>query len=36
MLLPIKKVPLPEEIFPQTWQTVIFRNFGLVSTDKIA
>lgn len=36
MLLPIKKVPLPKEVFPQRWQTVIFRNYGLVSTDKIA
>ena len=36
MLLPIKKVPLPKEIFPQTWQTVIFRNYGIVSTEKIA
>ena len=36
MLLPIKKVPLPQEVFPRSWQTVIFRNYGLVSTDKIA
>lgn len=36
MLPEIKKVPLQKEIFPQTWQTVIFRNYGLISTDKIA
>lgn len=36
MLLPIKEVPLQKEIFPQSWQTVIFRNYGLISTDKIA
>lgn len=36
MLLPIKKVPLPKEVFPHTWQTVIFRNYGLISTEKIA
>ena len=32
----MKKVPLPQEVFPQKWQTVIFRNYGLVSDDKIA
>ena len=36
MLPQIKKVPLQKEIFPHTWQTVIFRNYGLISTDKIA
>ena len=36
MLPQIKKVPLQKEIFPRTWQTVIFRNYGLISTDKIA
>lgn len=36
MLPKIKKVPLQKEIFPQSWQTVIFRNYGLVSLDKIA
>ena len=36
MLPIVKKVPLQKEIFPHTWQTVIFRNYGLVSIDKIA
>lgn len=36
MLPQIKEVPLQREVFPQRWQTVIFRNYGLVSTDKIA
>lgn len=36
MLPEIKKVPLQKEVFPHTWQTVIFRNYGFVSTDKIA
>lgn len=36
MLPEIKRVPLQKEIFPTSWQTVIFRNYGLVSTDKIA
>ena len=36
MLPTIKKVPLQREVFPQKWQTVIFRNYGLVSADKIA
>ena len=36
MLPPIKKVKMPENVFPTKWQTVIFRNYGLVSLDKIA
>ena len=36
MLPPVKKVPLQREIFPRSWQTVVFRNYGIVSTDKIA
>ena len=36
MLPIVKQVPLQKEIFPHTWQTVIFRNYGLVSIDKIA
>ena len=36
MLPKVKRVPLPVQVFPQKWQTVIFRNYGLVSTDKIA
>lgn len=36
MLPIVKKVPLQREVFPQKWQTVIFRNYGLVSADKIA
>ena len=37
MILPeIKKVVLPDCNFPTAWQTVIFRNYGLISLDKIA
>lgn len=36
MLPIVTKVPLQEEVFPQKWQTVIFRNYGLVSDEKIA
>lgn len=36
MLPSIKKVKMPENVFPTKWQTVIFRNYGLVSLDKIA
>lgn len=36
MLPPIKRVKLPENNFPTLWQTVIFRNYARVSTDKIA
>ena len=36
MLPPIKRVTLPENNFPTLWQTVIFRNYARVSTDKIA
>ena len=30
------EVKLPENNFPTLWQTVIFRNYGFVSTEKIA
>jgi hypothetical protein len=36
MLPKIQRVKMPENIFPTKWQTVIFRNYGLVSLDKIA
>lgn len=36
MLPIIKKVKLPENNFPCIWQTVIFRNYGFVSSDNIA
>ena len=36
MLPAIKKVPLQKEVFPQTWQTVIFRNYGLVANERLA
>lgn len=36
MLPAVKKVPLSQEVFPKKWQTVIFRNYGLVSDEKIA
>lgn len=36
MLLTENRVKLPEENFPCRWQTVIFRNYGFVSLDKIA
>ncbi|MBQ8395062.1 MAG: hypothetical protein IJX49_05760, partial [Clostridia bacterium] len=36
MLPEVRKVKLPKSNFPTNWQTVIFRNYGLVSTDKIA
>ena len=36
MLPLVKKVKLPENVFPTAWQAVIFRNYGLVSVDKIA
>ena len=32
----VKKKKMPEKQFPQAWQTVIFRNYGYISTDKIA
>ncbi len=32
----VKKQKMPQKQFPQAWQTVIFRNYGYVSTDKIA
>lgn len=36
MLPEIKKVKMPLLNFPTLWQTVIFRNYAYVSTDKIA
>ena len=36
MLPIVKKVPLQKEVFPQRWQTVIFRNYGLVDSEKLA
>lgn len=36
MLPEIKRVKLPENIFPTKWQTVIFRNYGLVSIRNLA
>ena len=36
MLPEIRRVKLPKNNFPTKWQTVIFRNYGLVSVDKIA
>ena len=36
MLPIVKQVPLQKEIFPRKWQTVIFRNYGLVSNEKLA
>lgn len=36
MLPLIKKVKMPNDNFPTKWQAVIFRNYGLVSVDKIA
>lgn len=36
MLPQIKEVKLPQNNFPTKWQAVIFRNYGLISTDKIA
>lgn len=36
MLPEVKRVKLPENIFPSKWQTVIFRNYGLVSIHNIA
>ena len=36
MLPNIKRVVLPDLNLPTKWQTVIFRNYGYVSTDKIA
>ena len=32
----VTKKKMPEKQFPQAWQTVIFRNYGYISTDKIA
>lgn len=36
MLPLIKKIKLLDNVFPTAWQAVIFRNYGLVSADKIA
>ena len=36
MLPPVKNVPLQKEVFPRRWQTVIFRNYGIVSPERIA
>ncbi|MBE7068279.1 MAG: hypothetical protein E7381_03150 [Clostridiales bacterium] len=36
MLPNIQRVKMPENIFPTKWQTVIFRNYGLVSLQNIA
>lgn len=36
MLPKIREVKLPKDNFPTKWQTVIFRNYGLISIDKIA
>lgn len=36
MLPPVKKCREEEGNFPRKWQTVIFRNYGMVSADKIA
>lgn len=36
MLPKVKKIKLPINNFPTKWQTVIFRNYGYVSTNKIA
>ena len=36
MLPKIQRVKMPENIFPTKWQTVIFRNYGLVSLQNIA
>jgi len=32
----VKKKTMPKQQFPTAWQTVIFRNYGYVSNDKIA
>ena len=36
MIAPIKRMTLPENNFPTVWQTVIFRNYGFVETERIA
>lgn len=36
MILPLKEVPALENPFPTDWQRVLFRNFGVVPTDRIA
>ena len=36
MLLPLKKVTLPESLFPQKWQDVLFFNYGFVPDERLA
>ena len=36
MLPEVKKVKMPSLTLPTVWQTVIFRNFGYVKTDRLA
>ena len=36
MLPEVRKVPLELSIFPKPFQTVIFRNYGMVATERIA
>lgn len=36
MLPEVKKVKLPDLNFPTVWQAVIFRNYGYISTDRLA
>lgn len=36
MLPEVKSVPLPPDDFPCRWQTVIFRNFGMVPAEHLA
>ena len=36
MFMEIKKVVMPQDNFPTKWQTVIFRNYGLVHSKRIA
>lgn len=36
MLPEVKKVPLTVSVFPKPFQTVIFRNYGLIATERIA
>lgn len=36
MILPVRKTNMPDVNFPTKWQGVIFRNYGLVSAERIA
>ena len=36
MLPEVKKVKLIPSVFPTVWQTVIFRNYGIVNSGRIA